>query len=119
MIMDFYAGTEGGCMKFQPERFDQSRMYRLLSVISAVVVNVLFAFVINKLGLPFYLDSAGTIFVAALCGTFPGVITAVVTNTLCSLFNPYAIYYTLISVLIAICTAYFVRRNSIKKSVTS
>ena len=115
MIMDFYAGTEGGCMKFQPERFDQSRMYRLLSVISAVVVNVLFAFVINKLGLPFYLDSAGTIFVAALCGTFPGVITAVVTNTLCSLFNPYAIYYTLISVLIAICTAYFVRREQYKK----
>ncbi|MCR5790148.1 MAG: HD domain-containing protein [Lachnospiraceae bacterium] len=53
----------------------------------------------------------GTIFAAALGGLLPGIMTAVATNVLCSFFNPFSIYYTLINLLIAIITSYFVRRK--------
>ncbi len=65
----------------------------------------------HLLNLPFYLDSAGTIGVAFLGGAFPAIITAVLTNGICSLFNPYSLYYSLISILIAMCTARFQARR--------
>ena len=64
--------------------------------------------------LPLYLDTAGTIAVTAIGGLFPGMMCAVATNVLCSLFNSLSIYYVIISISIAILTAGFVRGMSEK-----
>lgn len=77
-------------------------MYRILVVLIGIAADVGIAFAVYKLGIPLYLDTIGTIFVTALGGMLPGVITAVATNLICSLFNENALYYSIISVLIAI-----------------
>ncbi|MBR3536831.1 MAG: HD domain-containing protein [Oscillospiraceae bacterium] len=53
-----------------------------------------------------YFDTAGTIGVTILCGTFPGVLTAAITNLACSLFNEYSLYFAIINVVIALCTSW-------------
>ncbi len=40
---------------------------------------------------------------------FPGIVAGVITNILCSLFDPNAIYYSLISSLIALASAWMIR----------
>ena len=79
-----------------------------------IIVNVAFAFAMKRLGMPFFLDTAGTIAVAAVGGAFPGIMVAVATSLLCSMFNQYSLYYTLIGALIAICTAWFVSNTKLR-----
>ena len=66
-----------------------------------------------------YLDTAGTVFTAALGGMLPAVTTAVATNMICSLFNENALYYSIINVLIAILAALFFqqKRSGKKKNI--
>jgi HD-GYP domain-containing protein (c-di-GMP phosphodiesterase class II) len=60
------------------------------------------------------LDTVGTIFVAAIAGLFPAVLTAVLTNVVLSFIIPNALYYAIISVLVAITTAKFVSSGKLK-----
>ena len=57
------------------------------------------------MGLPFYLESAGTILASALGGYIPGILAALITNQIIILTNPDYIYFAPISVIIAIITA--------------
>ena len=84
-------------------------------VCEAIAINVLMSYVAHRLGLPIYLDTVGTIFISVLGGMFPGIATAVATNLLCSIFNPEAIYFSIISVIIAFYTVWFADRTSFKK----
>ena len=83
----------------------------------AVVINVVCAFVMYRLNVPFYLDTIGTIAVSSVMGAFPGIMVAVATNILCGLFNQFSIYYTSIGVLIAVATALVVGRTRFKTAV--
>ena len=89
----------------------------VLSVIIGIAVNVGIAFGVQKLGLPLYLDTIGTVVTAALGGVLPGVTTAVLSNVVCSVFDENALYYSIINVIIAILSAlYFQRKRSGKKA---
>ncbi len=88
---------------------------RAVVVLIGIAVNVLLSYITDRFELPMFLDTAGTIAVAALCGYLPGIITAVVTNALCMLFNQHALYFAFINALIAVFTALFVRRYSLQK----
>lgn len=90
---------------------DRKGVKSLIFALAAVCVNVLFAFAASYFKLPFYLDTIGTIATTAAAGAFPGIMVAVATNVLCGLFNSYSIYYTLIGVLIAVCTSFFIRQK--------
>ncbi len=98
---------------------DNGRVYSVLSVLIGIAVNVGLAFAVHKVGIPMYLDTAGTVFTAALGGMLPGVTTAVATNMICSLFNENALYYSIINVLIAILAALFFqqKRSGKKKNI--
>ena len=89
-------------------------MKRILFAIVSIVINVAFAYLMKRLNVPFFLDTAGTIATAAVAGTFPGIMVAVATNMICSLFNQYSLYYTLIGALIAIITSLFVNRSRLR-----
>jgi len=82
-------------------------------------VNVLLAFVTNYFKLPVYWDTIGTMFVSSLVGFFPGILVAVVTNLICSIFNDNAAFFSIINVLIAMVTVWYNRKGlyrDIKKS---
>ena len=80
-----------------------------------ILLNVSLAYLAYRVGMPVYLDTIGTIVMSSLGGFMPGLMVAVVTNTLCTIFNPNALYYTLINVLVALMTAWFVREGGFKK----
>ncbi|MBQ7679340.1 MAG: HD domain-containing protein [Butyrivibrio sp.] len=71
----------------------------------------------QRLALPFYLDTAGTIFATALGGAFPGLIVAVATNLIASFYNAYSLYFAPISVAIALTTAWFVRKQLFRRRI--
>ncbi len=69
-----------------------------------------------KLGLPLYLDTIGTVAVAAISGfLFPAICTAVATSWVCSFFYWPAIYLSFFNALISIVTVAFVRKNHLRK----
>ncbi|MBR4707042.1 MAG: HD domain-containing protein [Pseudobutyrivibrio sp.] len=95
------------------------RLLCAISVCVGVALNVSLAYLTYELNLPFYLDTIGTIGVAAIGGIFPGFLTAMLTNVLCGLFNQFAAYYSILSLLIAAVTSYLFnyRLNKQKKWV--
>lgn len=80
-----------------------------------VLLNIIPAFLAWFFGLPLYLDTAGTIVCAYVAGVLPGIMVAVATNLLCSIFNGSAMYYVFINVLIALCTAWIAKFAKKKK----
>ncbi|MCR4762739.1 MAG: HD domain-containing protein [Lachnospiraceae bacterium] len=102
-------------MKRPTEGFITGNLFRLSAAILGVAVNVLLSCLMTRVGLPFYLDTAGTIVVSALYGSFSGIMVAVLTNLIAVYYNPYALYYTLIGILIALYTAWFVHSRRFEK----
>ena len=102
-------------MNLFSDRINKTGVRFALSAAVSIAVNILLSYLTSRIGLPFYLDTAGTIFISVLGGVFPGIMVAVATNLLCSIFNPYSLYYMIISVLIAICTAWFARYHKFRK----
>ena len=91
----------------------------LQPVLVGIGVNVLLAFITNYFKLPVYWDTIGTMFVSSLVGFFPGILVAVLTNLICSIFNDNAAFFSIINVLIAMVTVWYNRRGlfkDIKKS---
>ena len=89
---------------------------RALSVICGIIINVVLAYPVYRSGLSMYLDTIGTISVACIGGALPGILTAVATNVLCTVFNENAVYFSVLNVLIAICAAYFAKKHWFQKA---
>ena len=102
-------------MKISPRRIDKSSMRRVVITIIAILFNVIPAYFVYRFKLPIYIDTIGTIFVSAVAGTFPGIITAVATNLICSMFNHTALYYMLLNIFIAFFISWYVRKEKYKK----
>ncbi len=83
-----------------------------------VAVNVVMAFFMEFFNIPLYLDTIGTIGVSLIGGALPGILTAVATNLLCSIFNSTAVYYSLLNVVIAIFVSRFIGKNLFKSVKT-
>ncbi len=88
---------------------------RIVLSLVGITVNVLMAFLMSRFELHLFLDTIGTIAVSALGGLFPGILTAVVTNAFCTLFNVTYIYYGFVNAIMAIFAAWFVRKHGFKK----
>ena len=78
-------------------------------------MNVILAHVSIRFGLPFYMDTMGTIAVSAAVGLFPGILTAVASNAIMALIHSNFIYFGFLNAIIAIATTWFVRNNLHKK----
>ena len=91
-------------------------MGRACTVLTGIFINIIMAFIADRMALPLYLDTAGTIAVTAIGGLFPGIMCAAATNLICCLFNRFSIYYVIINISVAIFTAGFLKagKNKIK-----
>ena len=85
--------------------------YTVALVVYALGINLLLPRLVGMMNWPVYLDSIGTVGAAALGGFVPGIITAFATNALNNFFDGISIYYSIISILIAIVTAWLVYRK--------
>ncbi|MBR6328502.1 MAG: HD domain-containing protein [Lachnospiraceae bacterium] len=66
---------------------------------------------------PLYLDTVGTVAVAAMGGYLPGVLVGFATNIIKSFSDPTALYYGVLNVLIALAAANLSQRGWFKKII--
>ena len=65
--------------------------------------------VIKIFNLPVYMDTLGTIFIAALGGYVPGIAVGFFTNLIKAFYDPAEMYFCTVSVAVAIITTFFAR----------
>ena len=91
------------------------RLWRIALACAGIIINLIFSFSMNRLGLPLFFDSVGTLAVSAISGMlFTGILTAVVSNILCSFFSDGSAYFASFNALLAIYTVWYVRKYSFK-----
>ncbi len=77
-------------------------LYTIGIIILGVLINRIISDTSILLGLPLYLDSIGTIFIAAIGGVFPGMMVGFITNMIGGITDTSTFYYGTINVLIAL-----------------
>ena len=83
----------------------------ILICAAGLLINLVGAALAHVFNLPFYLDTCGTIFIAALGGYVPGIAVGFFTNLLTSTFDPEQMYYCSVNIAVAIITAFFARKG--------
>ena len=79
--------------------------------IAGLILNLFGSAAVEIFDLSIYLDTSGTIFIAALGGYAPGITVGFFTNLLKSLVEPSQMYFCSVNVCVAIFTAFFARRG--------
>ncbi len=102
-------------MKTNSYRSDTIRRHRYITIIVGTAINVLLYYLTNKNNLPINFDIVGTIWVVAITGLFPGVMTAVLTSIFCSFIRGVSFYFGIINVLLALYTAHFMLKRPLSK----
>lgn len=89
----------------------------LILCVAGIALNLVLSWAAGRLDLPFplYLDTVGTVIVAALGGFLPGVIVGFFTNLFKSVFDSSALYYGVLNVIIALFAASFSRHGWLRK----
>ena len=91
------------------------RRLRTWIALLALAANVFLSFLMRLFDLPLYLDCAGTMITTATCGIVPGLVVAVLTNIILGSFQRYAVYYVMISTLIALVTYFYIYEKFYEK----
>ena len=91
---------------------EQSLRTAILMCGAALTMNLVGAAAVSVLDLPLYLDTSGTVFIAALGGYVPGIAVGFFTNLCKSFVAPSEMYFCSVSVAIAIMTTFLARRGA-------
>ena len=86
--------------------------------IGGLILNLVGSSIVSTFNLSVYLDTIGTIYIAALGGYVPGIVVAFLTNLLKTPFYSNQMYYAFVSMLIAILTTFFTRKGYYDKLST-
>ena len=78
---------------------------------AALAMNLVGAFIAAKFNLPLFLDTSGTVFIAALGGYLPGIAVGFFTNLIKSFVDPAQMYFCSVSVAVAIITTFLARKG--------
>lgn len=70
-------------------------------VLAGIAVNVCLTRLVSMLGLPLYMDNVGSILVAVIAGPVPGMTVGFLSNLLSFLHDPGALYFGVLTILIA------------------
>ncbi|MBR7024672.1 MAG: diguanylate cyclase [Selenomonadaceae bacterium] len=82
---------------------------------AGMLLNVIGIIIAKNFHLPIYLDTIGTIFIAALGGYAPGIAVGFFTNLFGTLFDSEEIYYGFVSILLAIITSFLAGKGYYEK----
>ena len=104
-------------MEYNSKRIQRNIRERAILVFIGVIINVVMFFIVEKLELPIFMDTIGSVGVAALGGIFPGVLTAFATNIICNFIKNGMLYFAFVNVLVAMYTVWFLRKYDFQKPV--
>lgn len=85
-----------------------------------LLMNLTGALVVKFFNLPVFLDATGTIFIASLGSYMPGIAVGFLTNLIKASYDPIQMYFSSVSILIAIFTTFMARKgyfDSLKKAL--
>jgi len=91
------------------------RLHLVVLCIIGLAINYLLAKVPLALHLPLFLDNVGSALTAALGGYIPGIVVGFLTNLVNGIGAHETTYYGSLTVLIAICSAWFAERGYYSK----
>lgn len=93
-------------------------LYSLLMCALCLMLNLLGALLANRLHLPLYLDSIGTLLAVLIGGAIPGAVVGYLSNLISGLIDSSNLYYGLVNLLIALFAALFVKNGWFKRLPT-
>ena len=106
-------------MDIKPRDAGMSKRSRRLHMLALCAVGLAINFLLSKvplaLNLPLYLDNVGSALAAALGGYLPGIIAGFLTNLVNGIGAHETTYYGALTMLIAICSAWFAERGYYSK----
>ena len=79
--------------------------------VASLALNLVGYLVVSIFNLPLYLDTSGTIFIAALGGYVPAITLGFLTKFLEAFFVPSEMYHCSVSILVGIFAAFFARKG--------
>jgi len=89
---------------------------RTIAVIPvALVLNIVIGQVVGSVGIPLYLDSVGTILIAALAGPIAGLATGTLSSVVWGLLNPAALPFAAVSAATGWLAGEMIRRGAFQK----
>ncbi len=92
---------------------------RLVSMIPvALVLNIVVGQIIGSVGIPLYLDSTGTVLVAALAGPWAGIATGVLSSLVWSAFNPSVLPFAATSAAVGGLAGVAIKYSALKNIAT-
>ena len=92
---------------------------RLVSMIPvALVLNIVVGQIIGSVGIPLYLDSTGTVLVAALAGPWAGIATGVLSSLVWSAFNPSVLPFVATSAAVGGLAGVAIKHGALKNIAT-
>ena len=92
---------------------------RLVSMIPvALVLNIVVGQIIGSVGIPLYLDSTGTVLVAALAGPWAGIATGVLSSLVWSAFNPSVLPFAATSAAVGGLAGVVIKHGALKNIAT-
>ena len=95
---------------------NKNKILKLCLIAVGVLINVVMPFVAMTLKLPIYMDSIGTILIAALLGAKYGMATGVMGALISGVtFDIYSLYYFPVQILTATMTAYVFHHEKLSK----
>lgn len=86
-------------------------MWIVIMCLFGFALNVICNILVTIIHAPLYLDTIGTIFTARLGGALPGIFVALFTNLVLGFGNAETIYFGVLNVLIAVITAFWVKKE--------
>jgi len=82
----------------------------------AIALNIAVGQIVSQLGLTIYLDSIGTVLVAAIAGPAAGVVTGILTNVIWGLtLSPISLPYAVVQVVIGVLAGYAARTGMFRR----
>ena len=92
---------------------------RLVSMIPvALVLNIVVGQIIGSVGIPLYVDSTGTVLVAALAGPWAGIATGVLSSLVWSAFNPSVLPFAATSAAVGGLAGVAIKHGALKNIAT-
>jgi len=87
----------------------------LILVVIGVALDLVGSVLADALSLPLFLDTIGTVLVAALGGIFPGVIVGFAVTVIGALVSPATLYFAWLNMFIAVVVGILTRRGALTK----
>ena len=85
----------------------------------AIIINSVVGEIVGSIGLPLYLDSVGTVLVAALAGPVAGMATGALNNVVWALLNPAALPFAAGAALVGWLAGVFIHRFNALRNIAT